>query len=234
MKKRGYNQGVKKIIKIRSNFENMSIDISYYSFSPKRADEGWKNFKEDALLIRRKNALGEKDTELNPRQQSLFEDAYSGDLFYSKNPDAHDIKYGMKAIDLYYGAVRNIFFESLKVEFIIVECIVEQFRLKTEDKFPAKNEWIRVFKSLQVDDVDAITTAITKSIGWNQEEAHYGFFSFLRSIKPVVKDLNETNDAIFMSWYGGVETVEPKSSEEFLYARYLEHKEQFQDVFSEA
>lgn len=211
----------------------MSIDISYYSFSPKRADEGWKNFKKDALLLRRKNALGKKDIQLNPRQQSLFRDASSGDLFYAKNPDDYDIAYGMKAVDLYYGAVRNIYFEQPKVEFIIVECIVEQFKLETEDKFPTKNEWVRAFKSLQVDDVDAITKAMTKSIGWNPEEAHDEFFSFLRLIKPVVKDLNETADAIFLSWYGGVETVEPKSSEEFLYARYLEHKKQFQDVFSE-
>ncbi len=212
----------------------MSVDLNYYSFSPKRADEGWKNFKKDALLLRRKNALGKKDIKLNHRQQSLLRDAYSKDLFSSKNLTDHNIEYGMKMIDLHYGAVRNIYFESPKVEFIIIKCLVEQFKLETEDNFPAKNEWARAFKSLQVDDVNTIAQAMTKSIGWSPEEARNELFSFLRSIKPVVKDLNETADAIFISWYAGVKAVEPKSSEELLYARYLEHKKQLRGIFSEA
>lgn len=211
----------------------MSIDINYYSFSLKRANERWDEFREDFLAIRQKNMMGDNNLELNPRQEKLLKDAYAGDIFYTEKIDDYDVQYGLKAIDLYYGAVINDRFESPKVEFNFLENIVRHFGLEVEANIPTKKEWIRLFETLKTDDILAISEMLVKEIGWEPKEARDELVSYLKSIRPVMKDLKEVDDAIFLSWYGGTDKVEPESSEGIMYGRFLDHKSQFQDVLGE-
>jgi hypothetical protein len=208
----------------------MSIDVNYYSFSPSRADSGWKNFKKDFLAIRQKNVMCDKDIELTFRQKSLFDDSYAGDFFYLKKLDDNDICYGLKSVDLYYGARRNDYFESPKVEAIFMECIIEHFKLEIKNEIPKKEEWIRAFESLKADDVQAISEMLAVSIGWEIDEAQYGLIDYLKSVRPVIVDLKETKDAVFARWYGGYLEVGPQSSESILSERVKKHADKYKEI----
>jgi len=198
----------------------MSISLEYYSFNAKRADERWGNFPDDLA----KTKAGEK-----------IESGWRGpleDLTYEEETrDENTVLNNLKFLDLFYGSVyTNPTPESGKQEYFAHKALIEAANLQHEPDHQPKEDWIKVYSQIDNDFINIATILLAKENGWEHEEGREILLDFLHNVRPVVKDLKENEDSIFITdWDTGWEVL-PDSAENFLMQRAKNHLEDFRDL----
>jgi len=216
----------------------MSIDINYHSFSPSIADTEWPNFIEDVSALRQKYSGSKKDKEkqamnksvlYNLHQDSLYEGSNIGYLVAEKDFNENYLLRDLKMLDLYYGSVESGCLEDSKAEYYILEALVSVHELETEERIPTKKEWIRLFENISNEGLQKTSDILSKESGWGDYESWEVLMDYLRAIRPVVKNLKETPDAVFVRMVN-LEDFEPENSNLLITERAKKHVEEFKGM----
>ncbi|PIR73919.1 MAG: hypothetical protein COU35_05300 [Candidatus Magasanikbacteria bacterium CG10_big_fil_rev_8_21_14_0_10_47_10] len=200
----------------------MSISVEYYSFNEKRADKLWEKFPDDFA----KAKAGEKIE--SGWRAPLANLTYEGEA-----RDEDTVINDLKFLDLYYGSVgTNPTPESGKQEYYVHKAIAEAAGLKHEADYQPKDDWIKIYS--QIDDayIETAVSIIMKDTGWENDEGREILIEFLRNVRPVVKDLKENEDSIFVTDWDTDWKVSPESAEELLMKRAKNHLENFRNLMS--
>jgi len=176
---------------------------------------------------------------LNPRQMALKDGVDISYLEYENAYDEGQLIHDLKNLDLYYGSVGDNGFECGGDEAYFVEGVSRAAGLRLEDgdepgkNVPAKKEWIRLFSEMNEEILKNASQEITDLTGWDiEDESRFGLVLFLKSIKPLIKDLRDNEDAVFVRKYGGDIVVDPIAAEKILMDRARKHLEQFKGSIS--
>ena len=174
--------------------------------------------------------MKDKNIVLNQRQELLDTGAAVDYLKYENSFDQDQLISDLKYLDIYYGSVRDDYFENPKLEFDFLENIIKAFNLKIEEGLPTKEEWIKLFQNINSENIQKLDEYFAKKYGWSEGDAEGAIRDYLRSVRPVAKDLKETPDAFFIRVYGGGDDVEPKSAELLLLERAKKHAEKYKGL----
>ena len=163
--------------------------------------------------------INDKGVTLNKRQERLDSGTDLSYLKYENKFDNDQLIFDLKNLDIYYGSVVNEYFEDPKLEYTYLETLIEVYNLKTENNIPTREEWIRLFQNISNEKIQEVSECLANELDWDKNEAECAIKDYLRSVRPVVKDLKEQPDTIFVRMYGGEIEVEPKNAEIILIER---------------
>ena len=167
--------------------------------------------------------IKDETVELNICQKELDSNTYLSYFKYENAFDNGQMIYSLKELDVYYGSVKNDSFEEPKLEYACLEALIAAFKLKTEDNVPTREEWIRLFQNISDEKIREAGEKLASEIRMQQDEAERLIKDYLRSVRPVAKDLQETPDAIFCRYYWSETELEPKEAESLLIERAKKH-----------
>lgn len=170
--------------------------------------------------------MDDKSVALNKRQEELDSNTDLSYLKYEHAFDSNELNFDLMNLDLYYGSVVNEYFEDPKLEYAYLEVLIAVFDLKTENNVPTREEWIRLFQNISNEKIQEVSERLANKLNWDNNEAGLAITDYLRSARPVVKDLNENPNSIFIRFYAG-EIVEPKNAEAILLERAKKHAVQY-------
>ena len=102
--------------------------------------------------------------------------------------------------------------------------------MKTDGNIPLKDELIRVFTTFTPRKLEEVIQWMMREMDWDHKTSDGGFREYVRSVRPLVKDLENVPDALLVREYGGGEKVEPNSAQELLMKRAKKHAEQFKGL----
>lgn len=185
----------------------MSISVSYYSFSPSRADAKWEV---DGT---------EKISELKR--------IYEKDAGSIKDVDEEELLWELREIDSEFGGVYQVsgglvFEEEPWSEVFCLDALCEVYQLILQDEVPTKEEWIRLYSELNAAKTEKAVQSLAQKIELPYSEAEEFLISYLQEVRPVVRDLKETKDSIFVRNYYDGEDASPKSSHYLLQSRAVQ------------
>ncbi len=226
-------------------FEYMSVDISYYSFSPSRADQEWGRLEETISLLQDKHAKWKQEKNegyfyrtLTPSENAIYE---NWECFQSElQSDKQGFEIGLKRVDLGLGSVVAEYLEDGKVEFIMLDALIQAAGLEIEEEdrsnmgcgghTPTKQAWIKLFSSIDKDLLTIASDFLHKELNWDvEQECIPGLVRYLQYIRPVIKDLKEVDDALFVSVVNG-EGFGPDKVGTLLTTRVEQHMQQVQGL----
>ena len=194
----------------------MSFSVRYYSFNEKRADELWKGFPDDLAKVRAGRKIESGPWE--PLEALRYEDVI-GD----KNEVLHNLKY----LDLYYGSVFvNPTPKSGKEEYYVHKALTEATNLKHEPETQPKEDWIKIYSQIDSELIEKAVTIMMRDAGWEGAECRKIVFEFLQNVRPIVKDLKENEDSVYvLEWEG--DSITPRAVDELLTKRATNHLKDF-------
>lgn len=172
----------------------------------------------------------DKSIVLNKRQEELDSGTDLSYLKYENTFNEEQLIFDLKNLDIYYGSVINEYFEDPKLEYTNIEVLIAVYNLKTENNIPTRDEWIRLFQSIDNEKIQKASAYLAKEFDWDKEESELALKDYLRSVRPIVKDLKETTDSIFVRMYGGEIEVEPKNVESILLDRARQHATKYKEL----
>lgn len=239
-----------------NNQEKMEYLLNYGPVYPKNADLNDKNvsylmLRTDAPELEEeyRQKLQERDDTISnflksfplpPREdenvilndrQKVLENSYLDDyLIYDQEFNQSRLLTALKYLDLHYGAILNDSFEDPKLESTYLEALINQFHLKAENGLPFKEEWIKLYSNITQKSIQDAESWVARYLDWDKEEVKGILMDFLKSVKPVIKDLKETPDAIFIRMYGGTDEAEPLSAEVLLMKRANQHAKEYKGI----
>lgn len=195
--------------------------ITISSGNTKDEDEYLKTF----LRFRDEEDKAKYDTDvpepesgaLNKRQQEILSKLW--DVFYSPEVTKKQLLHELVALDLFLGAT-TVEIEETRLEYDIIEALMLYMDMETDDNLPTRKEWIRLIKEKDIEALQKTVEAIQDGIG--QVHARSVLHDYLRNILPVVKKLNENNDAIFVRVVEG-SNIRPASAQKMLLYRAQLH-----------
>jgi hypothetical protein len=220
----------------------MSVDINYYSFSPSRADKGFVNFIEDIIAVRKKyiktdDKGPDESVILTDRQQDLFEHANLGYLIEDSSFNEELLILELKSIDLHYGSIENDGFDSGKDEMLYIEALVESFNLEIENednypRLPTKKAWLQLFSTINQELLDKAINKLKEETGWEEKDCKSGLLFYLECARPVMVDLKDTKDSVFVRYYHNGGEAEPEAAEKLLLKRANEHMKKYNNLLT--
>lgn len=200
----------------------MSYDVHYYSFSPTRADTRWLYFQID-LKENQELTFGASDDMEGLKNGELYNLA----CFIRNAEGAYDeILFSLQRLDIAYGGVttlgRDNFYEVESIEPYIVEAIERALSYPRDEEGAITKQFIvKLFTSLTPQLIREMIANLMKKTNWGQEESHTAVMRYLTGVKPVAKDLKETNDSVFISDPCG--ELYPKDARQLLADRSVRH-----------
>lgn len=201
-------------------------DVPYLMLRIPELEESYNqiiNERNEAIEQLRKQVTitptNDKSVTLNKRQEELDSNTDLSYLKYENTFDNNQLIFDLKNLDIYYGSVINDYFEDPKLEYTYLEALVAVYNLNTENNIPTREEWIRLFQNISNEKIQEVCVRLANELNWDKNEAEWAVKDYLRSVRPVVKDLKEQPDAIFVRMYGGEIEVEPKNAEIILIER---------------
>ena len=203
----------------------MSVDVNYFSFSPSRADREWAGIENDIAVLRRKYYFKDESVKLSAKQQDIYDNGGSGLVYADEKSTTEQISIYLIDLDLCLGAERNKYFEEPKMEYEFLDFLVDYFKLKTEDSLPLKSEWLRLYSELTPELLNDIGKKAETLYKWENGNGVFYIKDFLRSVHPVVSDLKNAPDSIFIRCYNWADSIEPLSAEKILKERAVKHQE---------
>lgn len=168
----------------------------------------------------------ENEIILNERQKKLSQLHYIDELIQEEALEINDLIYLLKNLDLFFGSDLDIDIDLPNNEHIIRRSIIEYFNLDNNEGVPTRKEWIRVFKGINKEFINGCY----KSPKYVEEFNHEDLEDYLYIIRPIVKDLNENVDAIFMLGNDCDHIVEPVSAEKILMDRFEKHIKMYEHI----
>ena len=167
---------------------------------------------------------------LNERQDAIEKDSRSSYLIYENVFDEESLLRDLITVDLYYGSRKTDYFEDPKIEHWHLLALIDVFDMKTDGNIPLKDELIRVFTTFTPRKLEEVIQWMMREMDWDHKTSDGGFREYVRSVRPLVKDLENVPDALLVREYGGGEKVEPNSAQELLMKRAKKHAEQFKGL----
>lgn len=192
----------------------MSIDITYYSFSPSRADKRWATFTDDYKQVKAgvshspKNIYTIVSDLKENREEFLLEDFVH--------------------LDLEYGAVQCNPIENGSIEYPVIEIIAKMKGFSFGDGYLTKEDWIKVYENLDKGFIKKFIRSVEKEFDWTQEEADELVMELLKNVRAVVVDFKRQADSFYVYEVNGV--IAPGSFGDQLQQRAQKHYETFKDV----
>lgn len=206
----------------------MSVDISYFSFSPARADNAWENFAEDAVKYRKK-ASGESVT-LDKRQKDFFDNNMT-DLFYSSELDENSLIWCLCVADVQLGSINvDSEFPDSPYSFFPVLRAYELASDEAPGFVAPKEKWFEVYENFTEESINENAKKMVDDVGYDEDDAKAFIVDFFKTVKPLVRDMKETSDATFTFYTGGSDEFYPAELNESLIARAKIHAEKFKEV----
>lgn len=166
----------------------MSMTVSYYSFSPKRADEKWASAEGMEKISELKRIYSLSSGEIS---EEIREDLVAELII------ADEELGGVLPLEPLDSVLRN---ESW-LEAYCLEALAEAYSLALEDEVPRKEEWIRLFSELEADKSMRAIQFLAEAAELEISEAQNSLVSYLKEIRPVVEDLKNTPDSVFVRDY---------------------------------
>ncbi len=166
----------------------MSMTVSYYSFSPKRADEKWTRPEgiEKFAELKRIYNLNSKEIDEEIREELI------GELMLADQEIGGVSELRMD---------NSLFDEESWLEFYCLEALVKAYNLVTEDEVPTKDEWIRLYSALEGVKIEQAINFLAEEANLQISEAKEYLVSYLSEVRQVVADLKQTQDAVFIRDY---------------------------------
>lgn len=172
-----------------------------------------------------RNAEIERLTQLNPltatstkkliiltsQQEALRHNCDLNTLLY-KDKSGDELPYEMAMVDLHYGGVASDFFEDNQIADFLLAYLAYSG--------PAL---VALFGESLKENIQTLATEVVKEFGWDEDESTEYVVNFLKSLKPVAKDLKEHPDAVLVYGVGGAYAFEPKQIEDLLMRRARAH-----------
>jgi hypothetical protein len=179
----------------------MSFYITYYSFSPERADKKWASDGDTKIL-------------------ELAKIYPNSDL---ASPDiVEEVIAELKNADLELGGVSNkefagaVIIEESKSLMGCIDALHIVYGLIAESETLIKENLFHIYKNLLPEKIDEAAKLF--KFGDFEESKSY-ITSFLIEMKPIVSDLIETSDALLYVNYHGSVDGEPKDVDDLLFTR---------------
>lgn len=160
-------------------------------------------------------------------QQRALDEADLDYLIYQHKYDEQQLLLDLIRLDLYYGAV-DTGFEDPNVEYFYLEALAAACTLKTEEVYPTKEEWIRLYHDITPQQFRAAAESVAKELDWEQEEAMGALREFLLSAKYIVQDLSEKQDSVFVVEVNG--EIAPPNAERFFTERARIHAKHYRGI----
>lgn len=149
---------------------------------------------------------------LTPRQETLRNNCDLNTLLYEDKPDDVELPYEMAMVDLHYGGVASGYFEDNKMaDFLMAYLEYSGTAL------------VSLFGESLKENIQTLANLVTIEFGWDEDESKEYIVDFLRSMKPVAKDLKEHSDAVLVYGFGGAYEFEPKHINDLLMRRVCTH-----------
>lgn len=211
---RGSDLNNKDIPYLMLRMDAPELDESYNQITNER-NEAIEQLRKQTTITPTNN----ESVTLNKHQEELDRNTDLSYLKFENNFNNDQLIFDLKNLDIYYGSVVNEYFEDPKLEYTYLEALVAVYNLKTENNIPTREEWIRLFENISNERIYEVGKHLANELNWDQNEAEWAIKDYLRSVRPVVKDLKEQPDAIFIRMYGGEIEVEPKNAEIILIER---------------
>lgn len=222
----------------------MSLDVTYFSFSPTRADERWKGFGPHITGLRVKyqqwlesgniDILERTDwkeiiSTFTPEERFFFEEG-SDYLFAGTVYDESHLIDTLKQLDLKYGSVSAGQFDEGSSERDALRSLAEAAELPLEEDMLSKEGWVYLFTHLTNEVIQKAGNSISKKNKWNlKEESIPLLMDYLTYVRPIAKDLKATPDALFVPMYNGeIEAIE--GAGEILNQRALSHMQMYKGL----
>lgn len=171
---------------------------------------------------------------LTPRQEELFSNASTGYLTSASQYDEERLLADLKSIDLFYGSVPADSYID-KSEGYILEAMVQTAGLEVEQEgygiyghCPTKKGWIDFYTGLTDEAMSRVVAWVSKEAGWGEDDARSVIEEYLRFVRPMVSDLKNTPDAVFVSNYN--DFFYPPKAEKLLFERAQKHAVQFKGL----
>lgn len=170
-------------------------------------------------------------------ENRLF-DLGTGYLFSNQQYNEQYLIFTLKKIDLEYGSVQ-VAPEDGKTESVFVDSLIKSAREHmpgfpsdgVDERYFTKKGWILIYQSLNDAIIKKAAKYIQEEFDWDfNEEAWPLLMDFLKNIKPMVRDLQATTDAMFIHLYAGTDQTEPGSTDRYLTERARKHVEQFHGI----
>lgn len=209
----------------------MSLDLYCYSFNTKRADKIWETFPEDIMVLRNKYHDTATNIRLNKTQQILH-DGIEMEYLIHEDAFAEERLIGeLKDVDVFHGSIRGGHFEDNRVAVAIIESLLSKtFHLKSDDGIPLGSEWVRLYQKMDKNTLAKLSQTIAKEYECDEAEATEYALEFFTSMRPIVKDLKENPDSIFVMSFGGDDRCYPKSADKIIEKRAKEHMKKCKGV----
>ena len=160
---------------------------------------------------------------ISVRQQNLKAEGLGDYFLDEKKINNSRLLSELKRIDIFYGSVKNEYFENPNLEEKCLAAIVKSADLPTDGAVATKDSWIKLFGNLNKTIIKKAVADLIKSADIEESEARLEIVSYLQSIRSVVLDLKKTPDAIFIRRYGGEDFVEPATADKVLEKRARQH-----------
>lgn len=196
----------------------MSIDVHYFSFSPERADKLWLGFAGDLAQAK----AGAKF------------DMYRDPLASLANPryirDEADILTNLKFLDLNYGSVHCQPLDDGKLEYFLVEVLAKTTGLELTTGETPREDWIKLYSQINNEFIEKTTALLAQKRQWIVEESRQILLDFIHNVHPIVKDLNQNTDSLFIYYADTSDEVSPDSAEQLLTQRAREHSLYFHKI----
>ena len=181
------------------------MTFSYYSFSPKRADEKWASPEGAEKMTELKGIYNLNSSEIDEdtREDLLVESMIADEELGSVSELRSEY---------------SLFEEESWLEFYCLEALVGAYNLVTEDEVPAKEEWIRLYSELDGAKTKQAINYLAEEADIEIGDAENYLISYLNEVRQVVADLKQVSDSVFIRDYQDG-NIAPESSVQILKER---------------
>lgn len=196
----------------------MSISIRYFSFNERRADEKWKNFADNIVKARINKSL------------DIISDYNLYNLAHpAETKDEDTVARNLKFLDLDYGSISCSPSDEDKSVYTFVESLATAANLEFINGILTKENWIKLYSMINKVFLEKAAGILMEETSWPIEDCRAILFDFLHNVRPVVKDLKENDDSIFISMVNN-EDIEPDNVVQLLNKRAQKHLQNFSDI----
>ncbi len=206
----------------------MSVDVSYFAYNSKRADEGWSHFAEDLPVIKqaRKDHLSrdEESKLLNNRQLKIY---CNTDLsFLDGTQSKNDLLSDLFRADLFLGSIQD----ELPFRGFDYNPVEEVYGIGYWGDGPGFitdiSEWVKIYEGLSPKNIDEKTREIMEMMDWPWDGSDGLIREFFLGMKPLIKECKDNPESFLVKETNG--EIEPSEIEVLIKKRveqkYKEYK----------
>lgn len=201
----------------------MSVRYSYFSFSPKRADEFWNHFPQ---YFSQSKIEGENRDDV----QKIFMSFVTKCKEKALNEEVTES--GLYVLDLYCGSIQADPASDAEYDVhLVTEALSEAAGLKPKPIFELKEDWLK-FHSLLNESVitEAAKILIKMRFSVTMDSGRNTIIKYLDYFGPLFDDFEKNEDSIFIIKADVNPHPAPETADKLLSKRAREHLERFRDI----